>query len=331
MILAVDAFNLVADRRGMGRSVRRVLAGLRTLGEAEVRLVVRDRRRARSLLSEFGFELIEPRDLLRDRVTAVWYPWNGIRFRAPAASIVTLHDPFAFTFPHPNFWARRKEQAPITRAIKTGTQFLTGSDWTKSEFVRLFGMAADRIRVIPNVPDPFWQPVETRSERPYFLFVGGPESRKNAAMLFAAFDGLFTGDGPELVVVGTLNDSDERACASTARTRRVDADDARLRELYAGALAVLVPSTAEGFGLNAVEAMACGTPVAASDAAALPETCGGAALLIAPFDQNGWRDAMRRLAEDEQLRLELRERGLVRVAGIDPLGPAKALLQAVRS
>jgi glycosyltransferase involved in cell wall biosynthesis len=331
VILAVDAFNLAADRRGMGRSVRRVLAGLRALGEAEVRLVVRDSRKAAPLQDEFEFRVVEPRDLRRERMTAVWYPWNGIRFSPHAPSLVTLHDPFAFTFPHPNFWARRKEQAPIARAIRTATKFLAVSDWTKGEFVRLFGVAADRIGVVPNAPDPFWQPVETRSIGPYFLFVAGPEPRKNSAMLLHAFREAFPAGGPELVVVGTLNDADERACSALARARRVQADDGDLRTLYSGALAVLVPSIAEGFGLTAVEAMACGAPVLASDAAALPETCGGAARLIPPFDEDGWRDAMRTIAHDAQLREELRERGLVRVAGIDPLGPAKALLQAVRA
>jgi glycosyltransferase involved in cell wall biosynthesis len=331
VILAVDAYNLAADRRGMGRSVRRVLAGLRALEEAEVRLVVRNRRKAVSLKNEFEFPTIEPRDLSRERVSAVWYPWNGIRFAPHAASIVTLHDPFAFTFPHPSFWARRKEQGPIARAIRTATKFLAVSDWTKGEFVRLFGVDADRIAVVPNVPDPFWQPVETRGGRPYFLFAGGPEPRKNTAMLFKAFRTAFPGDGPGLVVAGTLSAADERACSAIARARRVRADDGDLRNLYSGALAVLVPSIAEGFGLTAVEAMACGAPVLAADAAALPETCGGAALLIPPLDEAGWSDAMRRVAEDSQLREELRERGLVRVAGIDPLGPAKALLQAVRA
>jgi glycosyltransferase involved in cell wall biosynthesis len=331
VIVAVDAFNLAADRRGMGRSVRRVLAGLRALGEAEVRLVVRDRRKAAPLQNEFALRVVEPRDLRSERVAAVWYPWNGIRFSAHAPSLVTLHDPFAFTFPHPNFWARRKEQGPIARAIRTATKFLAVSDWTKGEFVRLFGVAADRIAVVPNVPDPFWQPVETRSGRPYILFVAGPEPRKNAAMLLHAFGEAFPAGGPELVVAGTLSGEDERACTSLARARRVRADDGDLRALYSGALAVLVPSVAEGFGLTAVEAMACGAPVLASDAAALPETCGGAALLIPPFDENAWGDAMRSIAEDARLREELRERGLVRIAGIDPLGPAKALLQAVRA
>jgi glycosyltransferase involved in cell wall biosynthesis len=331
VILAVDAYNLAADRRGMGRSVRRVLAGLRALDEAEVWLVVRDRRKAAPLQTEFEYRLVERRDLLRERVTAVWYPWNGMRFEPHAPAIVTLHDPFAFTFPHPNFWARRREQAPIARAIKTAAKFLAVSDWTKGEYLRLFGVAADRIEVVPNVPDPFWHRVETHSDRPYFLFVGGPEPRKNAATLLGAFHGAFAVAGPELVVAGTLNDADERACGEIASAHRVRANDERLRELYSGALAVLVPSIAEGFGFSAIEAMACGAPVIASDAAALPETCAGAALLIPPLDEAGWRDAMRRVAEDARLREELRERGLTRVAGIDPATPAKALLRAVRS
>jgi len=97
--LAVDAFNLGADRRGMGRYVRRVLAGLQALGESDVSLIVRDRRTSQSLAGEFDYPLIEPRDLRRTPAAAVWYPWNGMRFRSAAPALVTINDTFAFDEP----------------------------------------------------------------------------------------------------------------------------------------------------------------------------------------------------------------------------------------
>ena len=66
----------------------------------------------------------------------------------------------------------------------------------------------------------------------------------------------------------------------------------RLPGLYAGALALVLPSLYEGFGLPCLEAMACGVPVVASNAAALPETCGDAALLVDPRDASGFADAL---------------------------------------
>ena len=90
MILAVDAYNLAADRRGMGRYVRQVLRGLETLRENDVRLVVRNKRAGESLTREFSYPLIEARDLRSNPPDAVWYPWNGMRFDAHAPAIATI-------------------------------------------------------------------------------------------------------------------------------------------------------------------------------------------------------------------------------------------------
>jgi glycosyltransferase involved in cell wall biosynthesis len=77
--------------------------------------------------------------------------------------------------------------------------------------------------------------------------------------------------------------------------------DEHLPGLYAGALAFVLPSLYEGFGLTCLEAMACGTPVVAADAGALPETCGGAAILVDPHDPVAIADAVDRAAGDERL------------------------------
>jgi glycosyltransferase involved in cell wall biosynthesis len=73
--------------------------------------------------------------------------------------------------------------------------------------------------------------------------------------------------------------------------------DAHLPGLYAGASAFVLPSLYEGFGLPCLEAMACGTPVVAADAAALPETCGDAALYADPRDPGAIADAVERALE----------------------------------
>jgi glycosyltransferase involved in cell wall biosynthesis len=162
------------------------------------------------------------------------------------------------------------------------------------------------------------------------LVVGGPEERKNMNLLLRAYNATFD-TGPELVVAGNLSDADERFFETMRVPRqRVHPADDHLRELYSGATAVLVPSTAEGYGLPAVEAMACGAPVIASNASALPETCDGAAVLV-HTDENAWRSALRVVSLDERLRDDLRARGLERVARLDPAGPAKALLDAARA
>jgi glycosyltransferase involved in cell wall biosynthesis len=87
-------------------------------------------------------------------------------------------------------------------------------------------------------------------------------------------------------------------------------DDQHLPGLYAGALAVVTPSRHEGFGLPCLEAMAAGVPVVASDSGALPETCGGAALLVGASDSDGFAAAVLAAATDAELRERLIADGL---------------------
>jgi glycosyltransferase involved in cell wall biosynthesis len=164
------------------------------------------------------------------------------------------------------------------------------------------------------------------------LYIGGPDQRKNAEMLFAAYDAAFANGGPQLLVAGTLSASDEARFAAmrAPRLRVASPADEELRSLYSGALAVLVPSLAEGFGLPVVEAMACGAPVLASSATALPEAADGAGLLLSPEDAREWTRALQRITADEVLRSDLRERGFARVRRMDPSAAATALIESVR-
>jgi glycosyltransferase involved in cell wall biosynthesis len=90
--------------------------------------------------------------------------------------------------------------------------------------------------------------------------------------------------------------------------------DEDMPALYSAAEMLAFPSLWEGFGLPVVEAMACGTPVVASNVACLPEIAGGAALLVDPLSVDAIADAMVRIAEDSSLRESLRARGLARAA-----------------
>jgi glycosyltransferase involved in cell wall biosynthesis len=91
------------------------------------------------------------------------------------------------------------------------------------------------------------------------------------------------------------------ACASAVRSLGHVADE-DLPGLYAGAECFVLASLYEGFGLPVLEAMACGAPVVASDAGALPQTCGDAAILVDPRDPAAIADAVERAIGDERLR-----------------------------
>ncbi|MEO6912402.1 MAG: glycosyltransferase family 1 protein [Candidatus Baltobacteraceae bacterium] len=314
--VGVDALNLAADRRGMGRYARTMLAGLSEQPDLVLTLI------DRSILGE----------LKSRRFDVMWYPWNGIRFTPSAPKVVTIHDPFAFTQAHSCIVARWREQTPIRRAARIARSITTVSRWSANEIARVLHLDAAAIEVIPPILDQFWRPAPLeRTMHPYVLFVAGREPRKNASMLFAAFERAFPEGDVLLVVAGALSRID---CAALDRARivhkRVAPNDEALRALYSGALAVAVPSIAEGYGLMAVEAMACGAAVIAAQAAALPEVCDGAALLVSARDPQAWSAALQSVAANDGLRLKLRERSLERVTRLDSEASVRAMAELLR-
>lgn len=332
--LGVDAFNLAADRRGMGRYARGALRDLACM-DVHTTLLVRDARAVRELEYEFrSCDVRVWRSVRNEAFDTVWYPWNGMRFRMRAPAIVTMHDAFAFTYAHRNPVARWREQQPIRRAVRWARALVTVSRWSAGELARVLRLEPARFAVAPAAPDTaFWSAdaAGPTTESPYVLVVGGPEERKNLPFFFDAYAGAFGRGGPLLVVAGTLRASDEATLAGCGIAfRRVRPDDAALRDLYRGALAVAVPSLAEGYGLTALEAMCCGAPVLAADAAALPEACDGAALLAGPADREAWIEALQALWNDRELRERLRERSLRRAGRLDPAAPAKTILALAR-
>jgi glycosyltransferase involved in cell wall biosynthesis len=150
--------------------------------------------------------------------------------------------------------------------------------------------------------------------KPYFLFVGTHQPRKNLAGLFKAFEKLNT-SSYELVIVGEKGNvfiaSAEQASNATYR-RLGYIPDSDLPALYAGSTATLSTSLYEGSALTALEAMACGAPVIASNTTAFPEVIGDAAILIDPLNTNEIIDAIKSIIEDRSLANTLRERGLQR-------------------
>lgn len=320
MKLAVDAWNLADDHRGMGRYVRHILKDWESEPDLEVTLLTRNDQRQRL------------------NYDAVWYPWNSMRFEIPRhRSVVTMHDAFAFTHPARDFVARWREQAPIRKAAKLGTVFATVSQWSASELARIFDKQPSDFTIISGVPDAIWQPMRhpevPRSglEGPYFLVVAGPDERKNIPTLIRAFARAFPNGDCTLHIAGTLSAKDiwmlER---SGIRYERSKPSDEELRALYCGALGVAVPSSAEGYGLMAVEAMACGAPVIASNASGLPEACDGAAMLVPAFDVEAWAFTLERVASDSALRATLREQSLARAARTDRGAPARLTLELLR-
>lgn len=335
MKLAVDALNLRRDRRGMGRIVRSVLRLAKESG-ADVTLLTRERRVWPDDPDVEGLPLQLPSSAAkRKRYDAVWYPWNGIRFRSASPSLAHVHDTFALHETGLGWIARRRIRTPLRRAARHATRIATDSDWSRAQIERELRVPADRIVVILPAPDAFFtigadfDPGLPR--QPYVLVVGAGDERKNAKFLVLAFGEAFAQAEATLVVAGSLSPDAEREAAKLHLTLvRETPDDERLRALYRGAACVAVPSLAEGFGLVVVEAQACGAPVIASNTSALPEAAGEAAVLLSPFNRAAWRDALREVVFDESTASRLRALGAARWSFSDRSAPARAILATLR-
>jgi glycosyltransferase involved in cell wall biosynthesis len=187
-------------------------------------------------------------------------------------------------------------RATVPRSARQAARVIAVSERTKRDVVELYGVPPERVVVIPHGVDPAFAPDPDGRPGGYLLFVGAIQQRKDPLAAAAAAEAV----GLPLVVVGPEKDA---RLADELRRRGADlrgyVEAAELAELYRGADALVLPSRYEGFGLPVVEAMACGTPVVASDDAALKEVAGDAAMLAGP---DGFPEAVRRaLAERDRL------------------------------
>jgi glycosyltransferase involved in cell wall biosynthesis len=253
------------------------------------------------------------------RAEALLCPANLAPLAFPR-NVVVIHD--AAVLRHPEWyspayaaWQRRLLPALARRALHV----VTVSEFSRGELRGLLGLPSDRLTVIAGGVDPAFTPDadadRARSAlgltRPYVLCVASQTARKNLRALVPAARQL-NADGVEVVVAGGHRPQFAREQGLEALHHLGAVPDALLPGLYAGAEAFALPSLYEGFGLPLLEAMACGTPVVAADATALPETAGGAARLAAP---DAVSDAVCDVVRSPAERERLRGAGLARAAG----------------
>jgi glycosyltransferase involved in cell wall biosynthesis len=209
-------------------------------------------------------------------------------------------------------------------AVRHALALVAVSEFARDETADRFGVPEARIEVIHSGPGLTELPADDVNglpvpESPYFLYIGDLTVRKNVPFLVRAFDRANV--DASLLLVGRADDGYAEVTAEIERASRADrvrvieqASDREVDSLYRSAIALVMPSLYEGFGFTLLEAMARGCPVLASDIPAFREVSGTGALLVPLDEEERWADSLRKLAADEALRGELRERGSRTVA-----------------
>jgi alpha-1,3-rhamnosyl/mannosyltransferase len=256
--------------------------------------------------------------------------------------VLTIHDLAFRRFPETAPLATRRWLTRLEASLKQASQVIVVSEQTRIDLLEAYPEATarlkDRITVVPlGVDTEFFRPVHADDgeavrrrysiDGPFLLSLGGIEPRKNLPALIRAYASLPEDVRPTLVIAGPIAPWNPEGWDLVRPA--LDALPARLRDrviltgyvseegkvaLLGGAEALVYPSIYEGFGLPVLEAMACGTPVLTSDVSALPETAGGAALLVDPSSIEDIAAGMERLLTDTTLRESLRAAGTARAA-----------------
>ncbi|MCH9038787.1 MAG: glycosyltransferase family 4 protein [Chloroflexi bacterium] len=238
--------------------------------------------------------------------------------------------------------------------VKSADRILTVSQFSRRKILDKWKLPEDRVGVVDGGVWPASTlngaldgaggsrpggdvPAKYGIQGPYFLWCGAMWKRKNVTALIRALKEFKrrTGDDTLLVLAGTPGNQSAEVDALAKELdvekyiRRVGfVEDEDLPGLLRGAVAFVFPSMYEGFGLPVLEAMACGTPVIASNVTSLPEVMAGAGLLVDPTAPSTIADSMVEVSTDPDLRRRLSEQGKARAATYSWNASAKALLQA---
>ena len=302
-----------------------VSAGLR--GVRRVAAIVRpERRMAGHALRMAWLQAVLPLRLRRERVDLLLntVPEGCLSRRIPQVTVV--HDLLPLRYPEEYPRQQYYFRLLVPRVLRASRLVIADSDNTRRDILAAYGLAPGKIRVVPaGYDDEAFRPEATESGGrgdglPYVLFVGNLLPHKNLLRLLDAFALVARRMRCRLVIRGEghpryVEEVRERIGTLEARALveiQSYASAQRLGDLYRNARCLVLPSLYEGFGLTALEAMASGTPVIASNRSSLPEVVGDAGLLVDPTDTVELADALYKVLTSDVLREELRARGLCR-------------------
>jgi glycosyltransferase involved in cell wall biosynthesis len=309
-----------------------------------------------------------PIDLLR-LTRAVWKQRPDVFFSPSVYSyfplppglpaVVTIMDTIVERFPHltlPSKRARLFWSMKVRLAVAQARLVLTISEYSASSISKVLGVPRDRIRLCVPAPAATYRPsaeaavtlAASRAGIPrdadWFVYVGGFNPHKRVDLILRAHASLTTSEhpAPHLLLVGSrsgdvFHKEVEQLDAITSELKTEAlvhwlgfVSDEDLAPLLTGATASLLPSEAEGFGLPAVEAAACGTPVVATVESPLPDLLEGGGFFVRPGDVDELTAGMRQLLCDPDLRSRMGRVALEKASALSWDRAADQALTALR-
>ena len=247
----------------------------------------------------------------------------------PARTVVTVHDVAPLRFPGRRLGLSGLVWKLTWRGIRRAQHIIADSAFMGAELQTHLDLPPQRFHVVPLAVSPHFRPQPADrcaalrkrylpGEGWLLLHVGHTQPRKNLPTLLRALHLLRQGDAQiVLIQIGGQADASQRKLIQQLRLEHLVhfasyVSDQDLVSFYNAADVFAFPSLYEGFGLPVLEAMACGTPVVASNAASLPEVVGDAGLLADPHSSEALAKTIASVLEDSELAAELSRRGLER-------------------
>lgn len=303
------------------------------------------------------------RGVRRVRPDVLFFPTVYSFFPLPPGTrgVVTVHDTITERFPHltlPSARARMFWRLKVRLALLQCRAVLTVSDYAAREIQQHLGVAADRLHVSSEAPAQVYTHEVSEDEvvaaaahvglperARWITYVGGFNPHKRVDLLVRAHARLAASsdDPPHLLLVGSIGGDVFHGCQAQIAALPAElgtaelvhwtgfVPDERLRALHAGAIACVLPSESEGFGLPAVEAAACGAAVVATTESPLPELLEGGGIFISPGDVDALAGALRRLDTEDGFRAECGRNGRARARALSWPDAGRRALAAIES
>ena len=322
--------------RGIGTYLRNLLAALVDVDGIEVEALATPgtalpegvtgvplHRWARGRLLTLEHDLRLPGDLRRSGAAVAHSPALDPPRRSPVPWVQTVHDLIPLAFDDPELDIERQRWRRYGPRLLRAAAVVTPSQHSADQAVAALGLDPARMHVIAHGVEPRYRPHDDgrHADRPYVLYVGAWGPHKGYAEAMAAVAALAESGHPHRLVIAGRQDDWMRAQVQRVldRAPRPDLVDVTgfvedLPALYRGAAALVVTSRHEGFGLPALEAMACGTPVVAFANTAVPEVVGDGGTVVADGDVTALARAVGAIIDDDDVRRSHVERGLRRAA-----------------